>query len=75
MDVFLVMIFYYDDIDKIIGVFTSFDGARTAMLINDPSLTQFVRHEIVSHEAEIWTWTSGPDIGVIHRLPLSGGAS
>lgn len=72
MDVYLVLHYYYGDVDRIVGVFLTFDGARIAMLIRDPGLTEQVRHEIVSHEEEIWYFQNGSDLGSINRLPLSG---
>lgn len=74
MNVFLVQIWNYDDLEKTVGIFTSFDAAQTAMLIHNPRLT-LKSHGRLSHEEEIWHFVFGASSADIWQVPLSGGES
>lgn len=74
-DVFVVQLSYWTGSRHMQGVFTTFEAAKTAMLIVMPYATKLETHRIMGDQ-ELWAFTDGlesPTNGaVIERVPLSG---
>lgn len=77
MDVFVLQQFYWTGSRKLVGVFTTYDAAHTAMRINHPSATVLDNHWTYG-DHEQWVYSDGLEAPTnrssIERLPLSGGA-
>lgn len=74
-EVFVVQLSYWTRSRHMQGVFTTFEAAKTAMLIGMPYATKLETHRIIGDQ-ELWSYSDGmeaPTNGAsIERVPLSG---